>query len=49
MFVAWVTTYYAASMEFEFVVTNCHCEVGSILGSLLGLQLTTLPVRELGL
>ena len=27
-------------MRVGFVVTNCHCEVGSILGSLLGLQLT---------
>ena len=40
MFVARVTTYYAASMGFGFVVTNYHCEVGLILGSLLGLQLT---------
>ena len=51
MFVARVTTYYAASMGFGFVVvvTNYHCEVGSILCSLLGLQLTTLPVWDLGL
>ena len=49
MFVARVTTYYAASKGVGFVVTNCHCEVGSILGSLHGLQLTTLPVWELGL
>ena len=27
-------------MGVGFVVTNCRCEVGSILGSLLGLQLT---------
>ena len=30
----------AASVEVGFVVTNSHCEVDSILGLLLGLQLT---------
>ena len=44
----WVTTYYAASMEVGFVVTNSHCEVGSILCLLLELQLTNAASIEVG-